>query len=132
MAVLLAFTTTSTMAQVTGLDCEPCVIKQLEAVKSCKEAKFELNKGYDLYKLTGAERACFCDVVSTPSMWDKCSSECPTETIEQLKASFKEAGQTKDGDKNMCDPSLLSQGTLSVPSKAGAALVAAAVALVAL
>ncbi|KAF9979217.1 hypothetical protein BGZ73_004103 [Actinomortierella ambigua] len=129
VAALMAFTS-SAMAQDLTIACNECFTNQVRSLKSCQKANLDAQSKGDPRNLAAPELACFCEMAASPSTLDKCEDKCPTAFLTAAKTAI-EVAKVQDG-KNVCE-GVSAQGksagsTLAIPGKAGAALIAAAVA----
>ncbi|KAF9979216.1 hypothetical protein BGZ73_004102 [Actinomortierella ambigua] len=129
VTVLLAYTS-SVLAQDSLAACNDCLALQFNSVNGCATIDKNARTNGDPRNLGAPEFACFCEITNSLSILDKCTAKCSENVVNSVKKAY-ETQKIQEG-KNVCE-GVSAKGksagsTLAIPGKAGAALIAAAVA----
>ncbi|KAG0235163.1 hypothetical protein BGW41_000914 [Actinomortierella wolfii] len=117
---VLAFASSTALAQ---SDCTMCVSKEILKIKECSD--LALGSVVTLDPSDTNNRACYCKVGKSLTIFDACTNECPPGALQSYKTTYTL------GAEPLCKGvSTTDSGCATVSaSKAGAALVAIAAAL---
>ncbi|KAF9581436.1 hypothetical protein BGW38_001540 [Lunasporangiospora selenospora] len=106
-----------------GADCQNCLIKSISSNPNCKGVNFSPVGGQP----SANQAQCACSLIASTGWIDSCKDKCSAQFVDSLKAGFATSLGT-----DYCKDVSFKSAAPSMAPKAGAALVIAGAAVVAL